>query len=627
MAPLDPKHGQGAPRDGDKPPQVSAPEQSPEGPGALDLPQRPKEYDSRDELGVLDDVRVGELIVSLQEAGISPSAKTGLRWCDFDRERALRELGPRSYAAAVAEIAAAHERGAIPDQPLDLSTPYALDLEWCALALTGLSHYRRNRPYQDACVVDVEPASGSLCGVVADGVSQVPLSQHAATILGGALARIARDLIADPSGRFRVEGSIMNPVFLGELHVRTAKAYLDLCELTGFHPEDAEEHFLATTLQLLVVTPRESAIFALSDGIYGWLEQYAQVSKTTERFAVQVNIPPLFERTLIEEGKRQRYGSMCDILSRCDEVEAALIKEAEAFKVVAYGSTAEVLPRIAEMASDGANVTDMQPLFGEASFPLVKLVVQDGRSMGDVETALKLFHIVHVADSIRSTAAVRRSWLEAQERYRGERWDTATRLERWIEELDAVRRPESLLALRDLVASLPEGYERSRGLSRNATDEGVRIVLGALRDPLKRADFAHRLEIVETQHGETIMRIAADIVASVDRSPVARDVATAIGGSLTEGATPDEGARAEIQAHRAALEGGTLADSLELLRCQPERLRLLRNRVVSHVAELAPRVLRDQFSIAQPLKLQPILDDLTWLAVGPRSDPEKPGTE
>jgi len=368
MTSSNPKIGPAVPDGGDEPVCPTPVDPAPDGAAVPIPPCKLPERVRSDASGALDDVLVSELIVALKESGITPSGSTGRGWSDFDVARALRSLEPRSYAAAEAEIAAARRRGAIPNRPIEPPTALALDLEWYSLALTGLSHYRRDIPCQDACVVEIDPVSGSLCGVVADGVSQAPLSHHASKILGGAVARIARDLIIDTSGRFRAAGSIMNPAFLGELHHRTTKAYLDLCEQTGFHPEEAQDHFLATTLQLLIVTPTESAVFALSDGVYGWVDRYENVSTKTERRDPGYNTPPLFERTLIEEGKRQQYGMVRSII-RPTAAELALIAEAEAFKVVAYGPSSEVVKDVIEMASDGAGYTDMKPFNTNPYFP------------------------------------------------------------------------------------------------------------------------------------------------------------------------------------------------------------------------------------------------------------------
>lgn len=554
----------------------------------------------------LDAQLVSELQAALRGRGIAPPTAVGERWCDFDLAQALPALEVHSYTAALQEFARAKRCGTVPGQPGARGVELPHGVEWFALSVPGLWHYEKGTPSQDACVVEADRSAGVVCGVVADGVSQAPLAQYGARILGGALARVALDLLADTTGRFRVNGSFMNVGFLGELHHRTTRAYLDLCAATNFHPEVAQEHFLPTTLQLLIVTPEESAIVALADGVYRWGDRSGTIAAAVERPPSPGNYPPLLERHIFDEARRQRARDprRLEPLSRAEQM---YVDEARAFKIVAYGSTGEVVPKGVEMGSDGAFYTDVIPAQSETLFPLVKLVETDRRAMPDVETAVKLLHIVHKADLLRGIEQTHHAWLAMLDEANDPRWDTATRLSKWIERLGpGPARADAMWALREVVATLPRGEFKRRALSATATQMGIDIVLSELRPHLRGVDFGAALEPLARDQKETIIRIATDIVVESARSQTARTVATKLDTRWVDRPVASESV------------GVSLGEAVRLLAQPRPGTQSSRDALVVAVAQIATAVLREDFQIAAPLQIMPVCDDLTWLVIRPR---------
>jgi len=317
----------------------------------------------------------------------------------FDRPLAEELLKGVSAAGAERAIASARERGVIPEVPELPTTTAQLEADVRVLRVPGMAHYREGLPCQDAWAIDRDPEGEAICAVVADGVSSVKLSHFGSELLAGAAARIAGELVRDTSGAWRENGSIMNAAFLRELHTRTLGVYLDLCERTALHPVEASERFLCTTLHLVVMTPAETAILALADGVTGWGDSYTKIEDDTARVKPGANVPPLIDPLLVDTALQQDP-VWAGALAAMTEVEHNLIREAASFHVVKYGPTAEVLPKSVELATDGALYTDMQPRGRASVFPLVRLGVTEQRAFQEVGEAVKLFHLTRLSEEL-----------------------------------------------------------------------------------------------------------------------------------------------------------------------------------------------------------------------------------
>ena len=331
----------------------------------------------------------------LESAGVlTPRASV-----PFNRPLAEELLRGVSAAGAERAIGSARGRGVLPEVPGLPATTAPLEAEVRVLRVAGLAHYREGLPCQDAWAVDRDPEGKAICAVVADGVSSVKLSHFGSELLVGALARIAGELVRDTSGAWRENGSIMSAAFLRELHTRTLGVYLDLCERTALHPIEATERFLCTTLHLVVMTPAETAILALADGVTGWVDSYTRIEDDTARIKPGGNVPPLLDSVLIDAALRQDPG-WARSLALMTEVEQNLVREAASFHVVKYGPTAEVLPTSVELATDGAFYTDMLPRDQASGFPLVRLGVTEQRTFEEVGEAIKLFHLARLSEEL-----------------------------------------------------------------------------------------------------------------------------------------------------------------------------------------------------------------------------------
>jgi len=192
---------------------------------------------------------------------------------------------------------------------------------------------------------------------------------------------------------------------------------------------------------------------------------------------------------------------------------------------------------------------------------------------------------------------------------------------RWLAGIEIAERPAAIEAVRQSLAILPGASFRARGLGERSDNAYVDGVLSALRGALKKTDFAAVLTSVIVRHEDTVLRIGSDIIAAVDRSPTAQDVTSRIGELFTEAGALNEEARSELRTNSAVFDGRSLEEKVRLIVRNPPGVAVLRGDLVARFKEVATAVLRDDFKIENPLEMEPIDDDLTWLAVGNRAAP------
>ena len=564
----------------------------------------------------LDPIAVGRLIgevAQYESAGVFPPRTAH----PFDRRLAEMFISERSSRGAERAVAAARTRGAIPAVPAEPETAVELAVDCGVLKVRGAYHYETGAPCQDGYAHRIDRASGTFCGVIADGVSAVKLAHHTAAIMSAAVAAIAEELVTDRSGAFRENGSFMNARFLRELHLRTARAYLDLCDETGYHPADAAERFLASTLQVVIITPRESAMFGLSDGVFRWGGTPEEVVTATGRCDPGCNTPPLIERLILDECELQRLGAR-DLFRGLDGIDRALIREAESFHVIRYGPTSVVFPEVIEMATDGAHYTDMLPHRAGEHFPLVRLAVEEGRSFDEIGAAVEVSHLVRFGMEIAVCEGFARAIKAARESAEDPAVDEADILIRTLERIDGGARAEIIPVVRDFLRTMPHGRALTLRVSRDAPLEVVKRSILLLRDSIELESIDHFLE----ERRQHFVEAAVGVLIDLCSRDGANETATTFRTRFREALLP-------LRDEALLVSGCTVGDLIST--CSEEQLvRLLGERtaaflgarrcVVGKAIDISPKLLEELFNCDARRWVVGVEDDLTWLVAGPRQE-------
>jgi Protein phosphatase 2C len=570
------------------------------------LPHRERPYINGDMLARL----VADLVTH-EEAERFPPRKSLV----FDRVEAQRQISTISAVGADRAMEEARARDLVPPEPILPETEFEGDVETMVVKVRGYSHYLSGLPYQDSHAVRYDPETRTHCIVIADGVSDVPLSHHAADIISDAVAQIATDLVADSSGAYRENGSLMNAKFLRELHSRTAGVYLDLCEETRYHPEEAAERFMATTIQVAVVTPSESLIVALSDGIVSFVQSYQAVSAVTERVNPGGNTPPLLERVIIAEAARQQEQRSPESGSEYRE-GPRLVREAESFHVVAYGESTRAVPNVIEMATDGGQFSDMLPLDQKTTFPLVRLAKGDLRSPPEIETAVLLSHVDKFGEKLLAVEYLQRQLATCVTQQSDSSVGAAQILTEVLQAVDPEVTGDARLYVRDYLRTLPGGREVTYKFSKDTSHNDFESALERLAKHVEVESFGQFLASHRVKLDQAILGVTADIAKKSEECGAARHLSVTIQEFVHNLRDSDTLAGHELQDWQWALAEADASTILHVVERERAALLDARREIVREAIAGARSILSRDFSIKPGDVGFPVFDDLTWFALG-----------
>ncbi len=314
----------------------------------------------------------------------------------FNAETAMLSIRTNAYENAKAELERASAKGII---PAGAQLGAAVDLNKIDLrgvVVRGYWHLVDDKPCQDRIFNTGVSAAGNLAVALSDGVSSGKLAHFGAQLLSQAAAIIAIQLLEEPKSTYLINGSFLNANFLGELYARLAEVQIALCQETQFHPLDAGDLFLPATLQLLIATPREVAVFGAADGLIdrgrGAVESFEAI---TERQRPSFNTPPLLCRVIEDPARRQLRARGLPQFS-ADAGELARIEEVKSLSLVHFAQTEVFVTREFSMWSDGGSYTDVTR--GTVrSFPFAELLRNTSWPISFIREAANLQHLVMAA--------------------------------------------------------------------------------------------------------------------------------------------------------------------------------------------------------------------------------------
>lgn len=283
-------------------------------------------------------------------------------------------LTARSRDYASYALRRAVRLGILNDKQKNTAEPVNIEeLAHRMLLLRGQDHYLTGTECQDEIVVWRDDQS--FIAVVCDGAGAFELSHFGSRLISREALRVFKTALEDELSKNIMGGSFLNRNFLTTVHRQMYLGMHELvCEL-GMSPGNAYKTFLATTLQVMIVTPKETAVLALGDGFLSWKGQLECLSDRTQRPARlrRANHPPLLICGLA-------FDAGAKPIRKSDaEIKVALHTEAMCFDIVAYAPTSELLVDGIEMSSDGLRFCDEVTNDNEADatlFPLHKLLVK-----------------------------------------------------------------------------------------------------------------------------------------------------------------------------------------------------------------------------------------------------------
>lgn len=219
-------------------------------------------------------------------------------------------------------------------------------IEFQTFRLRGLDHHEHQQPCQDIVLCQRSPQS--IIAVVSDGAGAVPLSHLGANLLAQESIRILSELL--DSTDLKQKRTILDPYLMGALHARLLNFMHEINQELEINDFDAYCLFWAATLQILIITPKETLVLALGDGYLKWQGHYTQIEKRIGRSEelCGLNYPPLLASQLALNDPDARGRS--DTQARLRE---ELFNESRAFSVVAYGATKQILSKEIVLATDG----------------------------------------------------------------------------------------------------------------------------------------------------------------------------------------------------------------------------------------------------------------------------------
>lgn len=215
------------------------------------------------------------------------------------------------------------------------------EISFSSFIFRGQGHYLKDQPCQDATMFC--RTEEAMIFATADGVSQAHFAHLGSRMLLEKCTEFLPALLARrPSGV-----PLIDPDFLAEIHVEMYFACFDISRHFNLHVLDAWRLLLPTTIKVMIVTPEETIIVGLDDGLMVWQEEaFWLESIIPDRPITNANIPPLLARSPATDLQLQQSYHF-------HESEQGLAEEAQALYLYAYDSTAEVMPHGVLLCSDG----------------------------------------------------------------------------------------------------------------------------------------------------------------------------------------------------------------------------------------------------------------------------------
>ena len=205
---------------------------------------------------------------------------------------------------------------------------------------------------------------------VADGVSQAPFAHLGARMLLERVMKVLPEIVL----RYCSQQRLLDINFLADTYTELYFQTYTIAKEFKLHVLDAWYLLLPSTLKVMVITPSDSIVFGLDDGLIVWKEQSHWVENLLPpRDFTESNIPPLLARGLASD-LQQFYGR------EIHPSERALGIEAQSLFVYAYDNTTTLMKHGILLCSDGVVYShEMMPnarwdkLEPEFAFPLFHL--------------------------------------------------------------------------------------------------------------------------------------------------------------------------------------------------------------------------------------------------------------
>ncbi|RIL12287.1 MAG: hypothetical protein DCC75_00750, partial [Proteobacteria bacterium] len=257
----------------------------------------------------------------------------------------------RSLARAKQQLEDAMADGRVPRDISveELSAINLGDLAVSSLLVTGQQHAEARNACQDC----IEATRSERCIVLllADGASKTSEDAPSLSQFGArAQCLLGAKTVLEAMETHR--GTIASPQLHSEIYQRLYDGCFGIAKDTGLHPSDAGI-FLLTTLQILIITPKETVLLALSDGAVrrpgiGQIEAIIELVKPPYRGGTPPGIINAIELDAYESGEIAERGIQRG-------------QSSQAFYVVGYWPSEEILRSGISMYSDGVWYTAAEP--------------------------------------------------------------------------------------------------------------------------------------------------------------------------------------------------------------------------------------------------------------------------
>ncbi|MCO6430455.1 MAG: protein phosphatase 2C domain-containing protein [Deltaproteobacteria bacterium] len=302
---------------------------------------------------------------------------------DESSARLLNSGAILSDSNAQIELKDAAKRG-VARRPTRSSRTLDLEeLEIETYSAPGFYHLLGNRPCQDA--ITISRSNKAVIVAMCDGVSGCPYSELGANFLSQKAISEAERAIS----QLAAGDTMLKPWFAGSIHHSIVKELFEVCERLNVHPQDGASLFFGSTLQMLIITPRERMVLSLSDGYMKEGGKLTSFVKHLPKPLVPVDeshAPSISYLLTFPQGMYEHEAS--------NGVEALAI-QARALNISHYSSAANI--KELELSTDGTRYTaEYRPFFGRqkysgCDFPLGTLL--DQYSSSEVNYAVYLHHL------------------------------------------------------------------------------------------------------------------------------------------------------------------------------------------------------------------------------------------
>lgn len=145
----------------------------------------------------------------------------------------------------------------------------------------------------------------SIIACLCDGVSGSKFSRDGAILVSQFLSRRTAELLdRSPDGRKNDYAGPIDPKFMGQLHAELQWNMLNWAHRLGISVHEAGRHVFTTTIQLLIITPKETAILAIGDGFFTHNSSHEVLPQFVKRDTHGKNTPELFVMPFLKEDYR-----------------------------------------------------------------------------------------------------------------------------------------------------------------------------------------------------------------------------------------------------------------------------------------------------------------------------------